>query len=295
MVYNTNAETMGGCRINLRSIRCEKVYGYLDLFKYMGDSCPMQTYPMTLTKVTIGRNSECQIRIKNNRVSRQQCAVTVVYNHQRHLEVRLKNLTSRLTTVHRNKAINPGEDVVLHHGDRFRLYDVELRYRLYDPINEKGQLDWTRPIPIIKLTPLTPQKTSDKMLPLIKITAPANELQANPNPSNLNTRRQSFPLSTSKTKMDFLKLPRRNSTPVDDSRRRLTDLDVANKHNNKKPLLISNNKRRGSSDFDMRKAVLQRSFRRAFKEKIIQGSFVDVDDGRFRKALEDFIVLSSAA
>jgi hypothetical protein len=94
--------------------------------------------------------------------------------------------------------------------------------------------------------------------------------------------------------MDYLKLPRRNSTPVDDSSRKQAELDAMNNNRNKKPGSNAY-KRRGSSDFDMRKAVLQRSFRRAFKEKISQGSFVDVNDGRFRKALEDFVVLSSAA
>lgn len=215
-----------------------------------------------------------------------------------------------------NQNVPPGETITLYHGFRFRLYDTELRYRLYDPINERGELDWNRPIPIAKhaaATVVHEPKLQSAPIPVIKIQPPKEDFHL---PSKLrhNYRRQSFPLAeNSHPKIDLQKLPRspsmRSIHPPSNvgeaARQRKTPQEIANNNKNSKNMLgvplkpipgsPSAYKRRGSSDFDMRKAVLQRSFRRAFKEKVINGVFTDLNDDRYRRALEDLVILSSAA
>lgn len=55
----------------------EKIYGYIDLFKQVGDARPAHVYSLCTKEVKIGREHKCDIRIHNLRISRLQCCVNV--------------------------------------------------------------------------------------------------------------------------------------------------------------------------------------------------------------------------
>ena len=60
----------------------ERTYGYIDLFKAMGDRLPLEIYPLSKKIVLVGRDPSCDIKIKNARISRQQCEVRVISEGQ---------------------------------------------------------------------------------------------------------------------------------------------------------------------------------------------------------------------
>ncbi|CAG7728785.1 unnamed protein product [Allacma fusca] len=122
------------------------------MFKQPGDERPAHIYLLQTKKVRIGREHRCDIRLHSLRVSRLQCCVRIVKSEESQ-RVLLQNLSSKATTKYNGEGIQQNGQVELSDGDRFQLHDIELRYRAFDPECPSAQPDAGsgHRVPVIRL------------------------------------------------------------------------------------------------------------------------------------------------
>ncbi|ORX69150.1 hypothetical protein DL89DRAFT_172086 [Linderina pennispora] len=96
------------------------LYGFIVIIKPSGGDG--KVYPLTETRVTIGRQDTCNIRIPNLKVSKEHCAIRVVGR-----KVTLTNLSSNKTIVG-GQFLALGQQRVLRYGDIITIAGRSLRY-----------------------------------------------------------------------------------------------------------------------------------------------------------------------
>ena len=155
--------------------------------------------------------------------------------------MRLQNLTAKATTYFNNRNVQPDEQVELKDGDRFRLYDTELRFRNFKPNDPHLETVTGKQIPIIRL--VGKDKHGGPQTP------PSNKVSSG------------------------LRSPKTEKTKSPHNSSRSADRMNKSMPGNSRVELDRTPKRRKSSDVDMRRAVLKKTFRksvqgRTFPEEI---------------------------
>jgi len=230
-----------------------KCYGFIDVLT----GCP-RTYPLTKRAIFVGRDRKCEIRLSNEKVSREQCVLLAEEDDNGNCQMYLMNLTTRLTTFHESRVLETKEKARLCHGDRLKLCGTELRYRLYG--NEV-------PPPARPL-----QSSREKLRKIVAAASEKSESASNKPQLDKSMLEILKVLKAKATKKAEMSLARSSSAP---------DLMVLTSLQSPGPVpvakvgahapLLSMRKRGGSMpETDMRKAVLQRCFRRAFRERLNQ-------------------------